>query len=753
MYSQLQSQGRIILSNPRLFDEMRRTADSTAAVARRMHIDSPGYTDDDDDKYKYVSPNVEDFDDSQDKALAQSTSARDVSNGQYLDVNRQQSGNSSLTAQPSRSANRSVSQVSNSTYRAVKPINTPLTADEERELEELRQEELYQAKLRDKLKTESEQTNNIYIPRLHLSDSENEEEKRITKLYKDSLDINLRDSLDDLSSHPSTIATRQPFQPQDSLEMSSRDQGGVDDGGKHGKERAGLDSQERAAMRDQMAAMTPPPLPQNIGAQMGEQTYHSQPSQGPTGAPQQPPYDHRLPGPHPTDEQRLQALVGPEQGGYPQPGMVVDGDVRLQQIFQEYGAPPMGYPPMMPGYGMAGAPGGTNFSSDGLSNSYPQYYAAGYNVNPNGVPYTGPIGGQPFVINQGLDNVVQYPNGPPEEHKPELDSAEELNFYTETARRVKQGLPFQHSAMQRVRPGNVPAKPEVDHITKNKERLYKPPSGKKYRNIHAAKKEVNKENVPGPSGSHRGSLPASKTRGSQANDMDGEDAEALWRRRSMSLSQQKEHRLSGGKKTQSGMKKFSSDSRVNGPYSNTHTPGQSRGSQPQAFTEPVRSSVMPRPSDNSPITHTMLTEDGQRISVDINLKMISPTGPGPSTMGYRHPSLPNSHKRNSYGDITSPQHARGSIPQDVSPSHQYDTGNPASFFQPLQRVMPPSQDVFRPAHPQQLQQQQQQMMIGHQAVHMPHMAGGYEQQMYQLQQQDIYLVSSEQINISPFNTL
>lgn len=202
-----------------------------------------------------------------------------------------------------------------------------------------------------------------------------------------------------------------------------------------------------------------------------------------------------------------------------------------------------------------------------------------------------------------------------------------------------------HSDARKIR-AVYPHKPKTNYVEMNIDSIkvqgQKPPNS--YAKLHSKKKdEMN--NLPSKfrhvdkprqveKGYSLGSVASAPASAPQAEDTFQTpkvvSAENLWRNRSSHLSQQKENRLSGKKVGR--LQKFPSDSRM---HQSVHQPTPARShpafqagprspSSSHTLT-PVPSHSSPRrPVELQPITQEFSTADGQRISVDINLKLITP---------------------------------------------------------------------------------------------------------------------------------
>ncbi|XP_021357968.1 serine/arginine repetitive matrix protein 2-like isoform X2 [Mizuhopecten yessoensis] len=160
-------------------------------------------------------------------------------------------------------------------------------------------------------------------------------------------------------------------------------------------------------------------------------------------------------------------------------------------------------------------------------------------------------------------------------------------------------------------------------------------------------------------------------------------AEALWAKRSTALEKKKDAKQTNKSKTASGtslrknrgLQKYSSENGlVRQPL---YSQGQSQGRQPvhmygtptrNHYLEPLENKAnRPKPSDRmdgqgmppasfkpidlKPVTQEIVTEDGQRISVDINLKVLSPRGEGGDPRGIPQVSAEVLHGSQATGGV------------------------------------------------------------------------------------------------------
>ncbi|KAK3605218.1 hypothetical protein CHS0354_038654 [Potamilus streckersoni] len=203
-----------------------------------------------------------------------------------------------------------------------------------------------------------------------------------------------------------------------------------------------------------------------------------------------------------------------------------------------------------------------------------------------------------------------------------------------------------------------PKQPRYDYVEKNKQDYGLPPK-KSYKEIKERKKEEEEKldkifiqpKVPKPTKKKKSLSAQPEHLGYQApvayNDYTDDkpsSAEELWAKRSVFLTRKKEEKLSAGGKSK--LKKFPSDSNLGKAQSSLQgikqqgygtptksqyhlQPLENRPVAPPAQQEPLPPAIEPqspfrRHHELKPISQEIVTEDGQRISVDINLRLISP---------------------------------------------------------------------------------------------------------------------------------
>lgn len=246
---------------------------------------------------------------------------------------------------------------------------------------------------------------------------------------------------------------------------------------------------------------------------------------------------------------------------------------------------------------------------------------------------------------------------------------------------------------------SLPPKPAgPDYITLNKKNLKNPPK-KSYKHIYSRKKEIeNEQSVlmsPPPKKTEQNTIiPSPKTksplRPTHAQNKDNQQpmtAEEFWKRRAANLERRKAGSGSGR-----GLRKFPSESRVD--ELRPHRVPPVDGTPPHAMAEPIRSEVMRSPRGHGqPITQTVYTEDGQRVSVDINLKLVSP----PPIGSPGHPYNQAQPRFNFYHQGPPPAaqaqqyYGYASAPPRMPTQHTYGYGAPSNQFSYRSPVQPPAQ--------------------------------------------------------------
>ena len=205
------------------------------------------------------------------------------------------------------------------------------------------------------------------------------------------------------------------------------------------------------------------------------------------------------------------------------------------------------------------------------------------------------------------------------------------------------------------------AQNQVDYVTENKTLLRKPPIAKSYSKNHALRKvggnkkllqqqeqmsphnlfpERNDPTNPGRVGwktrDNEVSTAPPVTEGSYSESQPSEQAELLWQQRVQSLGQRNKNKghkgsssVPGGGGKNSSPSKYANDIK-SVDRSNQQAVPPPRQLQPlRAMAEPIKIEAVldPNkiPADGSlPLRRTVITEDGQKVNIDINLKMLTP---------------------------------------------------------------------------------------------------------------------------------
>lgn len=204
-----------------------------------------------------------------------------------------------------------------------------------------------------------------------------------------------------------------------------------------------------------------------------------------------------------------------------------------------------------------------------------------------------------------------------------------------------------------------PKEPKVDYVEENKF-TYGLPQNKSYKTLKIKEKEAEQKlseifiQPKKPVKKHKRTIPLSSDEERRpplselaANDADG--AEGVWAKRSAQLAKHKDGKTKSGSgtiKKSRGLQKYPSDSGLQQTSQGQIHPGQGRmygtptrnqyleplGYKPQISKEEPRQSPVfretgsyKRPRELEPIKTEIITDDGQKISVDINLKVLSPT--------------------------------------------------------------------------------------------------------------------------------
>ncbi|XP_064614702.1 jhy protein-like [Liolophura sinensis] len=197
-----------------------------------------------------------------------------------------------------------------------------------------------------------------------------------------------------------------------------------------------------------------------------------------------------------------------------------------------------------------------------------------------------------------------------------------------------------------------PRRPVVDYIERNKQNVFKSKQGRSYGEMKQKKFELEQQKIEKPVLRNVQKIGNAVKRREQQTDSDTDSVvqestnpEATWKNRSASLAQQKQ--VKGKGKKVGKLQKYPTDSGFLPSKSGTrgyeqkdfpdNRAQEERGALSTGDLSPSR-----RPLMLKPITQEVWTEDGQRISVDINLKLMSPppTHGSPPFMARQHPLGP-----------------------------------------------------------------------------------------------------------------
>ena len=240
------------------------------------------------------------------------------------------------------------------------------------------------------------------------------------------------------------------------------------------------------------------------------------------------------------------------------------------------------------------------------------------------------------------------------------------------------------------------SKPQgANYIRLNKKNLKNPPK-KSYRVLYGKKKETENEPPFVPQGRRpaqglnspgKGKTPLKAFPNQNPVNQNGKpmNAEEFWKQRAANLEMRKAEKLSGTRnRNEVTLKKYPSESRVDDMRPHRVVSLQHPA---HAIAEPIKSEITRSPR-GQPITQTVYTEDGQRVSVDINLKLVSPPpvgGPtGPNFNSYQHGAplqerYAGHHGNNTYQQPTPPHNTYG-----------YGQTNQFTYRAPVHQVHPPT---------------------------------------------------------------
>ena len=626
--------GRIVTENPALLSMLKEN--TMDKPVRKVYVESPIFSDTDDDRYKYVSGEVDDYDETQERALHDSATARRSPQYNYKDniaYKQQQASREStrhtdtgmhdavryedrnmrtngysadkedlvpetqyiVKKQGSRYGSGASKLSDRSQHQFIKPIESPVKARHQDDEDDymLEQEAAYQEQLQAKIRQQTEEADNIHIPKLDLVDSDDERPRR----SKHSMDLELegrgqepRDSLDEPDA--------QGF--RDSLDQNSPQ-----------KPRAHQDP-ETGVNNNQMQ---PRPSYTNM---------YSDPS-----AQQQ---NQLLQQQNMLQQQQLQMLqqqmLQAQQQGQlvqqqpfvmqPQPVMLVpNGQLMYQQPQVMPTQPFMLQQPMVAQQGDVTHQVDHNAAGlqqpvedeDKAYEEEPEYNEEAYYEQ---------------YEQEMQQNMEEYP----------VNEEGELEYPVVKDRGIIRSVPKE-------------VLPSVDYVALNKRRIKKEQQQTSYGQKFAKKKSEQEGGppVPAPRKTVAGKPPVAPVKAASAGPVMEEvpqenltPAEQVWAARAKTLTQKKTDKVPGKSAKKGNLKKYPSESKVDDMRRPQGVPQGFRPHHVQpmpapapqgSMTEPIRSDqvVDPNRANDRPIRHTVLTEDGQKVSVDINLKLVSPPPP------------------------------------------------------------------------------------------------------------------------------
>ena len=261
--------------------------------------------------------------------------------------------------------------------------------------------------------------------------------------------------------------------------------------------------------------------------------------------------------------------------------------------------------------------------------------------------------------------------------------------YYNDANTVSYQLPQTYSAG--TYQSTVASKPQAPNFLAMNKKYLKNPPKKSYRNMYGKKKEAENEppfvpqgrrpiqtlNTPNKAKTPLKALPNQRPTNQSDQNEEPMTAEEFWRQRAANLEQRTAQKLSGVRnKNAVNLKKYPSESRVDDIRPHRVVPIQ----QSHAIAEPIKSEIS-RSLRDQPITQTVYTEDGQRVSVDINLKLISPPpvgGPTKPNFNSYHQGPPPPQQQHGYaGHSYSYQYP---APPEPHNTYGYGHGGPTNQF-------------------------------------------------------------------------
>lgn len=247
------------------------------------------------------------------------------------------------------------------------------------------------------------------------------------------------------------------------------------------------------------------------------------------------------------------------------------------------------------------------------------------------------------------EDYVQYQQYHPHQQQPQESLARyptqtEAEYFIE----IPQSQMNQHSSS----PSRSTRIPTVDYIERNKQNVFKTKQGRSYGEMKQRKFELEKQKNEKPVSRNVQKIGSTVKRREVQTDSDtdsavqeGTNPEATWKNRSASLAQQKQ--VKGRSKKVGKLQKYPTVSGFLPSKSGTHGQEQedfsdSRAQEERGALSTGDLSPSRRPLVLKPITQEVWTEDGQRISVDINLKLTSPPPAhgAPPFMARQHPLGP-----------------------------------------------------------------------------------------------------------------
>ncbi|XP_067676933.1 serine/arginine repetitive matrix protein 2-like [Haliotis asinina] len=610
----------------------------SGARNRKVYVESPAFTRDEEDEFRFVSSRVDDYHDMSDtyRQLDESTvehKSKKKSSGKhvrYQDSDRFEDKNQLDLEEDARAAHRS-SQGHDVTYKSalrnpnrqesvLNPVKGLVLPDkptfDPRDAEELDRESKYQDVLKQRIYQSRQTLESAEIPKLPLSPDTDHD------FMRDSLDMAADNYREGRGSGP-----------RDSMELY---QGESDRG-----------VAPRYGQMENTTWRNPPPQPfsappfeaekEDVGGQFHRQNavdgytsetdYRNQQQRDdypePPSEPTIYPQDHQGYQKHPN---QLSGRTYQAQPQYYEPSPQGHRDYPHQQQFPTSGYYDnnQGYPQQNPHISSFLPEDRIHQSYDSESSYRPQYNEYDQ-TNPNGdyMYYDGANGGPE---NGQYDNRPELRGGYPNQNRADRYVNENVEPKMEMS---------------------SPLRPMYDYVTNNRFDYGRQPP-KSYKQIRDIKREEKSklEKIfikPKVKPKHDA---AGQSSARTVNSLDGAEAyhsprslnqkpasaEDLWAQRAAKLQQRSAGRQGTKKKPGSKLVKYPSDS---GLSANPKVPLPRPAFLPQAvnsgphnnYTSPPHSfpsSPQRRPLELKPISQEVITSDGQRISVDVNLKLMSP---------------------------------------------------------------------------------------------------------------------------------